>query len=106
MQPLLRSLVVGKTLVGMRVDDTIRALNWLASRPDVDRSSILLYGKGGLGMVALHTAALDPRVTRVVVENTLASKRQAKCPHFWRCFIRASVRVCTPSFSNIFLRCV
>ena len=73
----LRAMLVGKTLVGMRVDDTIRAINWLASRPDVDSSSITVYGDGPLGVVALHAAVLDPRITGVVVENTLASYRLA-----------------------------
>jgi cephalosporin-C deacetylase-like acetyl esterase len=77
MPELLRAIIVGKTIIGMRVDDTIRAVNWLASRPEVNPSSILLYGKGAQGMVALHAAALDTRITEVVVENTLVSYRLA-----------------------------
>jgi cephalosporin-C deacetylase-like acetyl esterase len=73
----LRAIIVGKTLVGMRTDDVIRVLNWLASRPDVDRASITVYGKGGLGMVALHAAAVDPRITHVIAENALVSYRTA-----------------------------
>ncbi len=73
----LRAIIVGKTLVGMRTDDVIRVLNWLSSRTDVDRASITLYGKGGLGMVALHAAAVDTRITRVMAENTLVSYRTA-----------------------------
>ena len=73
----LRAIIVGKTLVGMRTDDVIRVLNWLSSRSDVDRTSITLYGKGGLGMVALHAAAVDTRITRVIAENTLVSYRTA-----------------------------
>ena len=69
----LRAMVAGKTMVGMRVDDTIRVVNWLASRADVDQSSITIYGKGALGMVALHAAALDSRIDRVVVESSLVS---------------------------------
>jgi hypothetical protein len=61
----------------MRVDDTLRAISWLSARSDVDKSAITLYGKGGLGMVVLHTAALDNRVTRVVIENTLVSYQSA-----------------------------
>jgi hypothetical protein len=67
----LRAMMVGKTIVGLRMDDAIRAVNWLASRPDVDRSNIAIYGNGPLGVVALHAAALDSRMSRVVVENTL-----------------------------------
>ncbi len=73
----LRAVIVGKTLVGMRADDAIRVVNWLTARPDVDRSAITLYGKGALGMAALHAAALDPLIARVVTENTLVSYRNA-----------------------------
>jgi cephalosporin-C deacetylase-like acetyl esterase len=73
----LRAIIAGKTLVGIRADDVIRVVNWLASRSDVDRNSITIYGKGALGMVALHAAALDMRIARVVAENTLTSYRTA-----------------------------
>jgi hypothetical protein len=68
----LRAMMVGKTIVGLRMDDAIRAMNWLAARPDVDRSKIAIYGNGPLGVVSLHTAALDARIAHVIVENTLA----------------------------------
>jgi len=73
----LRAIIVGKTLIGMRADDVLRVVNWLASRPDVDASSITFYGRGALGLVALHAAALDGRITRVIVENSLVSYRMA-----------------------------
>ncbi len=68
----LRAMMVGKTLVGLRMDDAIRAVDYLVARPDVDRAKITVYGNGPLGVVALHAAALDSRMSRVVVENTLA----------------------------------
>jgi len=71
----LRAFLVGKTLVGMRVDDAIRAVDWLASRDDVDPKSISVYGSGPMGIVVLHAAALDSRMSRVAVEDTLASFR-------------------------------
>ena len=77
MPELLRAIVVSKTIVGMRVDDVIRMMNWACSRKDVDQKQITLYGKGGLGMAALHTAAVDGRVGRVVLENSLLSYRTA-----------------------------
>jgi cephalosporin-C deacetylase-like acetyl esterase len=73
----LSAIIAGKTLVGMRTDDVIRVMNWLSSQTDVDRTSITLYGKGGLGMVALHAAALDTRITRIMAENSLVSYRTA-----------------------------
>ena len=73
----LRAIIAGKTLVGMRAEDVIRVVNWLASRADVDPKAVTIYGKGALGMVALHAAALDTRISRVVAENTLVSYRTA-----------------------------
>ena len=77
MPELLRAVVVGKTIVGMRVDDVVRVVNWICGRDDVDREQISLYGRGGLGMVALHAAAIDERVGRVLLENSLLSYRTA-----------------------------
>jgi cephalosporin-C deacetylase-like acetyl esterase len=77
MPVLLRAIAVGKTLVGMRVDDTIRAVSWLASRGDVDPSSVAVRGTGALGLVALHAAALDDRITSVALAKTLVSYRMA-----------------------------
>jgi hypothetical protein len=71
----LRAFLVGKTLIGLRIDDAIRAMDWLTARGDVDPSAITIYGNGPLGMVALHAAALDSRIGRVVMENPLASYR-------------------------------
>jgi len=69
----LRAELVGRTLVGMRADDIIRAVDWLTARTDVDPASITVYGKGAYGVALLHAAALDRRITRVVVEDTPAS---------------------------------
>ncbi len=77
MPELLRAIVVGKTIVGMRVDDSLRILNWMRARNDVDPNKISLYGKGGLGMVTLHVAAIDEGVARVILENSLLSYRTA-----------------------------
>ncbi len=71
----LRALLVGESILGMRVDDTIRAMDLLAARSDVDPASITVYGSGAMGPVVLHAAALDSRIRRVVVENTLTSYR-------------------------------
>ena len=71
----LRAFLVGRTLVGMRLDDVIHAVDWLCARKDVDRSAISVYGEGASGMVALHAAAIDSRIHAVTVEKTLAAYR-------------------------------
>lgn len=73
----LRAMLVSKTLVGLRADDCLRAVNWLAARKDVDPGAITVYGAGPLGEVALHAAAVDRRIGRVVVEGMLASYKMA-----------------------------
>jgi cephalosporin-C deacetylase-like acetyl esterase len=69
----LRAFLVGKTILGMRVDDTIRAIDWLGAHEDV--GSITGLAQGPMGAVLLHTAVLDPRIKGVTVKGTLASYR-------------------------------
>ena len=76
----LRAFLVGKTILGMRVDDTIKAMDWLSSRGETDPKAITVYGSGAMGAVALHAAVLDSRIKKVVVENTLASYRMVTDP--------------------------
>jgi cephalosporin-C deacetylase-like acetyl esterase len=71
----LRAFLVGRTVIGFRIDDVIRAMDWLSARRDINRSAITIYGKGALGMVALHAAVLDERIRRIVVEGSLVSYR-------------------------------
>jgi hypothetical protein len=71
----LRSFLIDRPLIGLRIDDALRALNCLAARPDVRRPAIAVYGRGAAGMVALHAAALDRQVARTLLEDTLVSYR-------------------------------
>lgn len=73
----LRALLVGRTLVGLRMDDTIGAMNWLCVRPDVDRANISAWAAGPVGVVLLHAAALDTRIAHITVDHTLRSYRLA-----------------------------
>jgi len=73
----LRALLVGRTLVGLRIDDTIGAMNWLGTLPVVDRARISAWATGPMGVVLLHAAALDSRISQVTVDHTLRSYRLA-----------------------------
>ena len=57
----------------MRVDDVIRAVDYLASRPDVDAKNITVVASGHMGLVALHAAVLDARIRHVTVDHVLES---------------------------------
>ena len=71
----LRADLVGRTLLGMRVDDVFQAVDFLASRSDVDPHKIVAEGSGHMGLVLLHAAALDPRLSHITVNHTVASYR-------------------------------
>jgi cephalosporin-C deacetylase-like acetyl esterase len=71
----LRAQLTGLTLVGLRADDIIRAMDFLAARPDVDQRDIAAYASGAGAVALLHAAALDKRIARVVVDHTIASFR-------------------------------
>jgi cephalosporin-C deacetylase-like acetyl esterase len=69
----LRALLVGRTPVGMRVDDAIAMLNWLKARPEV--GPVAVYGDRALGPVALHVGVLDDRVAAVVSAGAITRYR-------------------------------
>lgn len=71
----LRALLVGRTLPGIRIDDTIAAIDWIAQRfPGLP---ITLDGVGIMGPIALQTALLDARVGAVRTERAPLSWRAA-----------------------------
>ena len=65
----MTAMLVGKTLVGLRAQDVIRAVDALAARPDVEMRSLSVFGKGDAAVVLLHAAALDDRIKNVTVEE-------------------------------------
>jgi cephalosporin-C deacetylase-like acetyl esterase len=69
----MTALLVGKTMVGMRVLDITRAVDLLSARRDVDRDKIYVCGKKGGSVPALYAAVLDHRIRKVVLEGMLSS---------------------------------
>ena len=65
-------LVMGRPIIGQRVWDTLRAVDYLVSRPDVDASQIRIVGVGSSGLPAMMAALLDDRVRSVLVDRTQA----------------------------------
>ena len=61
------ALMLGESMVGWRVWDTIRALDLASSRAEVDPKRLALMGISGGGTVALYAAALDERVKAAVL---------------------------------------
>jgi len=73
--PSLRAELVGLTLMGTRIDEVLTAVDYLASRPDVDPSRISAIGSGHMGIVLLHAAVLDSRIARVFIKDTVVRYR-------------------------------
>jgi hypothetical protein len=71
----LRADMVGRTLVGLRADDVIRAIDYLSSRGDVDSARISASASGHMGLVLLHAGVLDRRIRHIEVDHVLSSYR-------------------------------
>jgi dienelactone hydrolase len=72
-----RSAMLGRTLLGERVWDVRRAIDWLAARPEVDPARIACVGHSGGGTVTLLAAALDERIGAAVVSAYLCAWRRS-----------------------------
>ena len=64
---------INESLLGMRVLDVIRTVDYVLSRTDVSRAGVQLIGKGRGALWALFAAALDPRILATVCEGGLLS---------------------------------
>jgi dienelactone hydrolase len=58
-----RAYMYGRTLIGERVYDMGRLIDYASTRPEIDDSRIAITGNSGGGTVSLFTAALDERIS-------------------------------------------
>lgn len=61
--------LVGHTWIGLIVDDALRVVDYVQSRPDVKPTHIGVTGLGLGGGLAMFAAALDERIRAVVIQN-------------------------------------
>lgn len=59
----MHAQLLGRTLVGERVWDVMRLLDYALTRPEVDGERVIITGNSGGGTVSLFAAAVDPRIT-------------------------------------------
>jgi pimeloyl-ACP methyl ester carboxylesterase len=64
-----------QSLFGMRVQDVVRSIDYIASRSDADAKQLHVIGKGMGGLWCLYAAALDPRVRSLISVQSLLSYR-------------------------------
>jgi hypothetical protein len=65
----LRAELVGRTLLGLRLDDVLQATDFLAAQPSVDPRQLSAEASGHLALVLLHAAALDKRLAHVTLNS-------------------------------------
>jgi hypothetical protein len=66
---------MNQSLFAMRVQDVVRSVDYIASRPDADSSNLHVIGKGTGGLWCLYAAALDPRIKSLICVRSLLSYR-------------------------------
>lgn len=71
------ALLVGQTMVGWRVWDVMRTLDYMATRPDLDATRSGCMGISGGGTITLFSAALDPRIRVAMVSGYLNTFRDS-----------------------------
>ena len=69
----LRAELTGKTILGMRVDDVIRAVDFFSTGSTEDPNQITAQASGHMGLVLLYAAVLDSRLKHINVDHTLES---------------------------------
>ncbi len=71
------ALLLGETMIGWRVYDTMRAIDWVATRPELDRQRVGCMGISGGGTCTLFSAALDQRIKAAFVSGYLNTFRDS-----------------------------
>jgi pimeloyl-ACP methyl ester carboxylesterase len=62
-----------QSLLGMRVQDVVRSVDYIMSRDDTDKKNLRVIGKGMGGLWSLYAAALDSRIRSLISVRSLLS---------------------------------
>ena len=68
--------MVGATIESMQVWDVLRAVDFLVDEEQLRLQSISVYGRRQMGALGLYAAALDERITRVILDDPPSSHWQ------------------------------
>ncbi len=82
----MHALLFGRTLIGERVWDIMRLIDYAATRPEVDARRVVITGNSGGGTVSLFAGACDDRISVVVpssyfstFEHSIGSIHHCEC---------------------------
>jgi dienelactone hydrolase len=65
------ALLVGQTMIGWRVWDVMRTIDYIATRAELDQNRVGCMGISGGGTVTVFSAALDERIRTALVSGYL-----------------------------------
>jgi dienelactone hydrolase len=71
------ALLVGQTMIGWRVWDVMRTIDYIATRTELDRERIGCMGISGGGTVTVFSSALEPRIRAALVSGYLNTFRDS-----------------------------
>ena len=73
----LNALLCGQTLMGLRVWDVMRLIDYIYTRPDVEREHLPCVGLSGGGTATMYVTALDPRITSAYISGAINTFRDS-----------------------------
>jgi dienelactone hydrolase len=65
------ALLLGQTMIGWRVYDVVRTIDWIGTRKELDAKRVGCLGCSGGGTATLFASALDPRIRAALVSSYL-----------------------------------
>ena len=71
------ALLIGQTMIGWRVWDVMRAIDWIETRPELDAHRVGCMGISGGGTCTQFTSALDTRIKAAFVSGYLNTFRDS-----------------------------
>jgi hypothetical protein len=71
------ALLLGQTMIGWRVWDVMRAIDWIETRPELDAKRVGCMGISGGGTCTLFSSALEPRIRAAMVSGYLNTFRDS-----------------------------
>jgi len=69
------ALLLGQTMIGWRVYDVMRTIDWIATRKELDAGRVGCMGISGGGTCTLFSSALEPRIRAAMVSGYLNTFR-------------------------------
>lgn len=71
------ALLLGQTMIGWRVWDVMRTIDWIATRPELDHNRVGCMGISGGGTCTQFSTALDTRIKAAFISGYLNTFRDS-----------------------------